>query len=650
MNYKITKSKRNARTTVQAKTKDLTQIGSKGVKWWKADTDKDLAQGLLSTMHYLKQNQQYRQRQFAIYARLYGNLSLFNFIGSNLNKMSMSNNIPLDRPTMNVVQSAIDTLTSQITQNRPRPVFQTDDADYKERNLAKQLNNFINGEFYQTDAYNIMEMIFRDAAVLGTGCIKIMEKEKRVFLERTLEAELLVDNNDGAYGNPRQLIQMQLVDRDVLIDMFPKYKAEIMSAESATLDSSMDSSETVADQLIVAEGWHLPSGKGAKDGRHTIACSSGIIFDEKEWKYSDPEDEEVCVEPKFPFIFFHFNPRMLGFWGQSASEQLMGTQIEINKMLQTASQSITMMATPRVWLEDSSKVVKAHINNNIGSIGMYRGTPPIFMPGSTGLSMEYYSHLQRLVEYAYQQIGVSQLSANGTKPAGLNSGEAQREYNDRQTDRFATLSRRYDNIAIELSYQIMEHAIEIAKRDGKYETVYLGENKTATKIELPKIGILTKNPFVIQCADASMLPRDPAGRKQEITEMMQSGMITMQEGRRLLNFPDLEQDNKLAIAGEERILKYLDEIIETGSYNPPDPMMDPMMAVQKATQYYNYYTARGLEESKAQKLRDFRQQALDLIQAAQPPPPPAAPGAQPGASPQAVPQPPPVSDMLPIAH
>src|ERR1700761_271876 len=113
MSYKVTKSKRGERTTIKAKTKDLTQIGSKGVKWWKAETDKDLAMGLLSNMHYLKQSQQYRQRQDAIYARLYGNLSLFNFVGSNLNKLS-SSNLPIDRPTMNVVQSAIDTLTSQI--------------------------------------------------------------------------------------------------------------------------------------------------------------------------------------------------------------------------------------------------------------------------------------------------------------------------------------------------------------------------------------------------------------------------------------------------------------------------------------------------------------------------------------------------------
>lgn len=392
----------------------------------------------------------------------------------------------------------------------------------------------------------------------------------------------------------------------------------------------------------MVEGWHLPSGKGAKDGRHLITCSAGNVLDEKEWKYVAEDSEEAYIEPTFPFVFFSFAPMILGFWAQSLSEQLMGTQIEISKLLSTISASINLVGVPRVFVEDGSKIVKAHLNNQIGSIVTYRGTKPEYEVAPC-VAPEIYAQLQRLVEYAYQQAGVSNMSATGAKPPGLNSGEAQREYKDRQTDRFAALSKRYDQIAVDLSYQIINLAKEIAERDGKYETVYVGEDKTATTVDLPKASLL-KNPFVIQCADASMLPRDPAGRKQDIIEMMQSGLITMQEGRRQLRFPDLEQDDKLAVAAEERILKYLDQIVEDGKYNPPDPMMDLQMAVTKATQYYNYYTARKLEESKAQKIRDFKQQALDLIQAAQPPAPPMAPAPGPIATPQQSP----VSDMMPM--
>jgi len=54
---------------------------------------------------------------------------------------------------------------------------------------------------------------------------------------------------------------------------------------------------------------------------------------------------------------------------------------------------------------------------------------------------EMYAQLQRLIEYAYQQSGVSSLAAQGQKPAGLNSGEAIRNYDDIQSDRFAALAK-----------------------------------------------------------------------------------------------------------------------------------------------------------------------------------------------------------------
>ena len=181
--------------------------------WWKAATSADRAGEMLTTAAFLKETQAYRQRQTAIYARLYGNMSLFNFIGSNISKMDQTHGLPTDRPTFNVVQSCIDTLVSRISQSRPAPVFLTDNGDYKERNLAKKLNNFILGEFYQTKCYEKSAQILRDALVTGTGCMKIFEgQDNKVAMERVLCTELLIDPNEGIYGEPRQMYQVKLID------------------------------------------------------------------------------------------------------------------------------------------------------------------------------------------------------------------------------------------------------------------------------------------------------------------------------------------------------------------------------------------------------------------------------------------------------
>ena len=595
---------------------------ARGHQWWTAGSKKELAEQLLDTVAYLKESQSYRQRQAAIYARLYGNMSLFSFIGANAMKMDQATGLPADRPTFNLIQSAVDTLVARIGQRKPAPVFLTDNGDYKERNLAKKLNNFILGEFYQAKAYEKGTIILRDALVEGTGCLKVYEtQDHKVGLERVLLTELFVDAGESIYGDPRQLYQVKLVDRSVLSSWFPKQKASIAGAEQAYVDNSADSSKTISDLVLVVEGWRLPSGPDAKDGRHTIACSAGIILDEQYDK------------PKFPFIFMHYSPKLLGFWAQGLAEQLMGTQVEINSLLFTISKAIKLVGVPRVFVEQGSKVVKTHLNNDIGSIVTYSGTKPSYEVAPC-VPQELYAQLQRLIEYGYQQSGVSSMQAGAQKPAGLNSGEAIRSYDDISSDRFAVLERRYDQFFVEVAYAVIDLAKDIAKEQGAYSTVF--PNKNGIKeIDLPKISLL-KNPFIIQCFTMSSLPRDPAGRMAKITEMIQAGMISIKEGRRLLDYPDLEQQEKLANASEERILQILDQIIEDGEYAPPEPFMDLVLAEELTIQYLNLYSQARLEEEKMQKLRNFLEQVRGLIQQATPPPTAAAPNV-PLAQPEALP-------------
>lgn len=622
---KVTVKPRGGRETVNISTKPKDQNSPVGHKWWKAQSKAELCRQVVETAAFLKEQQQYRFRQMAIFMRLYGNMPLFNWAGASIQKIPQNLGLPMDRPTMNVVQSCIDTIVSRLTQSKPRPLFLTDAGDTKMRNLAKQMNRFIPGEFYQVDLYKKGVVTLRDSLISGTGAIKIFEgPSKKVEAERTMITELFVDPNDSIYGNPRQLFQLKLVDRSVLDEMFSSGSI-VDQAQQAFPDNAADSQKTIADQVMVVEAWHLPSGDEASDGRHVIACTSGILLDEK-W-----------TRDRFPFAFLHGNPPQFGFWGQGMAEQLMGTQVEINQLLMTITQSIKLVGVPRVFVEKGSKIVKAHLNNQVGAIVEYSGTMPSYQVAPC-VAPEMYQQLERLIQQAYQQSGVSALAATAQKPAGLNSGEAIRNYNDLQSDRFASLSKRYEDFYTDLAYLVCDTAKDIAERDGAYQTVY--PNKDGTReIDLPSVDLL-QDPFVIQCFDTSSLPREPAGRLQKVTDMMQAGLIDPQEGRRLLDYPDIEQVDRLANASEERILAALDDIVESGKYTPPDPFMNLQLAEQLCSQYYNLYVGAKLSEDKAQKLRNFFTQIQSLKEASQPQQPEAA-------APQAVPTAAPVSQLLP---
>lgn len=576
--------------------------------WWLAQNEKDLAAQLLATTEYLTRTNAVRIKQASIYSRLFCGKPLNNFLSAS-SSLDSSSQLPIGRPTANVIYSCTDTLVSRISQDRPQPTFLTDGGHYKERRLAKEANQFIQGELFRTKAYDLAPLMLRDGCILGDGLLKVFARHEKVTLERTLPTELLSDYNDGYYYNPRQLIQKKLADRSVYKELFPEQAHIVAKAVSGNVDNSPRSTETVSDQFIIAEGWHLPSSPLAKDGRHVIACSNGILLDET-WK-----------REKFPFVKFGYNPNLVGFFSQGLAEILMPTQMEIYRQLIVASQSLELMGVPRVLVEEMSKILETSFNNRIGSIIKYRNTAPEFVNAQAN-NPEIYQFIQWLIQNAYQMSGISSMSASGSKPAGLDSGESIRAYDAIQDDRFAALAKRYQNVYPDLSYQILDVAQEIVEETGRYTTVYPGKDGTR-EVDFKSIGLL-KDTYIIQCYEQSSLPKDPAGRQAKLSEMLAANEITSQEFRRLSNFPDLQQSDRLAAALEERILFDLDSIIDEGEkgYRAPDPfILDPSdLATTLCVNYINMYSVTDLEEEKMNLLRDWYTQVQDLKAAAMPPP------------------------------
>jgi hypothetical protein len=604
-------------------------------EWWKETDERKLAAELDATASYLKTCQTYRIRQLAVSIRLYCGLSVYSYAGSNVSQMDRTKSLPDDRPTFNLIQACTDTLVSRATQDQPQPKFLTDGADYKQRHLGQELNQFIAGEFYQTKSYDKIAKIIRDGIVMGTGALKVYRgNDDKVCVDRVMITDLYCDDNDSLNGTPQQLIQLKLVDRNKLFASNPDAMARsiIAAAPTSYPDNSPDSGRTTADQILVIEGWRLASGsdpetKGYIPGRHTIAVVNGILFDEEYRK------------DKFPFVFFKYSDPFLGFWGQGLGTQLFGTQLSINRIMYTIARAINLVGVPRVFIEQGSKVAKAHNNNEIGVIVTYHGTKPSYEVAPCN-APELYAERDRLIQYGFQQCGVSQMSASSQKPAGLESAEAIRTFEDVNDVRFSKFLKKCEQISIDLAYLITEEAMEIAKDTGHYQTVY--PNKDGTKqIDLPKMGLI-KDTFVIQCFSESSLPRSPAGRIATITEQVQAGMLAIKEGRRLMRYPDLEQNERLDNASEERIFKILDEIIEESKYTPPDPYMDLQLAQTLTVQYYNLYMSLNLEESKADLLRTFFNQIQTLLGSAQ-----AAMQPPPAPTPTANPMPAPVSPLVP---
>lgn len=601
-------------------------------RWWNEKTD--VASAITGVLAVLEMTQRARNQMYERSARLYGNLGLMAANKPENNRAVAARAVPADRITYNLIQSAVDTVVAKIAKNRPKPLFLTSKGDYKIQRRAKKLNDFVDGIFYENDAYAQGTMIFRDGAVFGDGFTHVFPYYGRVKHERVLASELWIDEIESLYGEPRQLHREKNVDRDVVLEMFPKCRKQILAATVKDLKGFAEP-RIVSDVITVRESWHLRSGPEATDGRRVMSLLNGTLDDE-EWDLD-------C----FPFAKFQWCPRLFGFFGQGLPEQLMSTQLELNKMLMVAQKSFHLAGTFKIMAEVGSKIVPQQFNNDIGTILYYVGqqpqyvVPPVLPPG-------FWERVQSLKADGFELAGVSMLSAASKKPDGLNSGKALREYNDIESDRFMTIGQAFERYFLDLSKIDIAVAKQIYEDQGEYKVTVPGRRFIDT-IDWKDID-LENDQYVMKCYPVSSLPNDPAGRLQTVQEYAQAGYLAPRQARKLLDFPDVEQEESLSNAQENWISKILDAVVDAetleeaiAAYQPPEGFDDLQLAKQMFLEYYAQGKCNGLEEEKLDLLRKFNSQ-IDVLSgtaasANQPPP-----GA---GTPQANPQATPTSDLLP---
>jgi hypothetical protein len=388
------------------------------------------------------------------------------------------------------------------------------------------------------------------------------------------------------------------VNREVLISHFPEFEKEIRNAQEADNMTGYQG-VPVFDQVTVIEAWHLPSSRDSKDGRHVMCVSNACLVD------------EVYTRKYFPFVSLRWSERALGFWGQGIAEQLTGLQIEINKLLKTIQVAMNLISVPKIFIERGSKVSKSHLNNEIGGIIEYAGTPPIYKTAQA-INPEMFNHLERLYTKAYEIIGVSQLSAASRKPTGLDSGRALREFSDIESERFLSFARSYEKMYLDAAKIMVNMARDLHEEGHKDFSVTSFTKSTMQEIAWSDIN-LKENQYIMQVFPTSLLPVTPAARLQTVEEMMRTGLLGREDGLALLDFPDLEGVQSLETAAIDEIERVIENIIENGEYTTPEPFTNLGLAMKKMNQAYIRAKLDNVPEEKLELMRRYVADAQGLI-------------------------------------
>ena len=385
--------------------------------------------------------------------------------------------------------------------------------------------------------------------------------------------ELIIDDIEAKYGEPRNAYQHKEVPIDVLISKYPDKKKEI--SESTNFRSSGALHGRQQDAISVVEGWHLPckDDKGNTiPGRHIIVTSKCTLVDEA-WELD-----------RFPFAIFRWNKRTLGYFGQGIAEIVEGIQFEVNSVL-LKLQKLLKLATSKVFVQKGTKVNKSALNNEDWGVVEYAGNRPPEWKTIQAFSPDYAAYLESLYNRAFELVGISQLSAQSKKPEGLNSGKAIREYMDIQTKRFEEVGQAWNQFHLDIAdLFIMMAKLLDEKLEGGYSVLAdVGEKLVELKW---KDVNLDKDSYVMKSWPVPVLTGSPAFQLQTILDV---GQINPNLQSALL--PHLEHPDVKAFLDRENadmviVDKISAAILAGEEYPPPEPLMNLGLVINQMRKVY----------------------------------------------------------------
>ena len=559
-------------------------------KMWYQD-DKELegnrSESLFNLVGYYEKNQTMRIESIRANRMMYGTGAGFSRI-SNRQANSGINAGP--KVTLNICKSQISTLSSRITKATPRLRFSTDGADWILGVKARKLNKFMDGTFAHLKVQKLMRQVFQDAQIDDLGAIKAHNENGEIKLEQIDASTLYADPRESEIGNIRSLYEVKWIQREILAAKFPKYAQYIENYVSADNMKRDEKSEVWFIKCI--EAWHLPPSKKGK-GRHVICIEEYDLLD------------EVWKRDSFPFAFFKPGGGMRGLFGSGLASQLRNIQIEINKILRNI-QLCLHLTVPKILVPKSSKIDIESINNRIGGIIKYSGAKPEYAQLSS-IPPEAREMLDWFIRQAYEITGISQLSATGQKPSGLDSGKALREFSDIETERFALVGKAYEDFALDIGKLVLEEAQMIGGKTNLKANFI--KDDVLEVIEWKDID-LNADQYEMSIFPVSSLPSRPEAKLQTVIEMAQSQILSPDESRLLLDFPDLKAFTDKENADFNLIEKILFNITEKGKYTTPDPYMNLTLLKEEAKKAIVYYMLHNLPEDRIEMLRDLIEDVL----------------------------------------
>jgi len=602
-------------------------MGNKDVvnlHWTEAVSEECLLEKLLASVNAVIYEQTGRINNIRLNLQLYEDSEAHIRGDSSLNcrfsQLGGDDRDKIDGHGYNVIRVCVNTLTNKIGKNKVNPRVLITGAPYLIREKAKKADTFLKEVFKKLEVRKHAKTALYDACLHGTGLVKVCNDGKDVWVERAMPDEVFVELADGYRGNPSRVYELRYMSRSSVAKMVEGDKIkemQVMTADSIPFSSMAHQTAQIDsisrfgnlnsqkdENIIVIEAWEVAKSED-EPGRHVIAVGNCIILD------------EAWTRDYLPFIKIDYNEPLVGWYSTGIAHELHYAQKDLVEMDNLINESIISMTAPKLLVNGDAEIRTEEFDNIPGSIIRIGGITPgvalqtVVAPLTPqAISGEVYGYREGKIKDAHDQSGISQMSASGQKPSGLDSGVALREFNDIQTERFALLGQAWEDAHKNIAEMVFKEMLLL----GNY-VIRQRRGSSLRTVKLSDLG-LNIDDIEVSVYPISALPDSPSGRLQTINEWVAAQLITPQEAAELMEMPDLEGYNELHNAPKRAVDRLIDRIMNNPYMNITiNPYMDLDYLLQRCMLFYNYVLAEIDDDSFEEQIKgdDINEEMGDLM-------------------------------------
>lgn len=430
-------------------------------------------------------------------------------------------------PKLNVLKSAIDSVVSKISTAHCRPYVNTVKGSYKTIQICTQLQIFFDYYFEENDVQSKIVEALRDACIFDTGYIYIDEKT----------GEVKVIEPWNVYTRQREK---------------GAFKSFYIEFPNTSVDSIND------------DDYDLLKANEAKQNYTTI----GYFYDSRTKTKATLVNRQIRdIKPLnsdvLPIVPIYYTMPIVGNSTLSIVDMLKGIQVEIDELMKRISEASVLNPALTYFISNASNIKVGQLNNKVGNIVQFnsaQGSSPVEVATPNFIADQYISLLDNLMEKAYNMVGISQLSAQGKKPAGLDSGVALATQNDIESDRFQVLLDQYIQMFTTVAKKITK-VFEANKDIIKPSRYSLSLTWDDVKKEYDKMRI--------QFSAADAISKDPSEKLKLLQSLAEAGIIPATQIASLLELPDINRGYSIANNAFNATMALIDQCIYEDKYEVP---------------------------------------------------------------------------------